>query len=153
MKIEHWRCQENYPDKQLDYHNLLGACMGNEGHRADEQHCDTRKGNLDLSKNPANPAHRIEELRYLADGTVRSDDPVIEAEIDSVLNLNYKFLKNNRKATLDAFVAQLPKTGTLPRTQLIRWLTEWNGDEPGTAELPPFCAVVVYWLRKRLARA
>jgi len=31
MKIEHWHCRTNYGAEQLDYSNLLGACMGNEG--------------------------------------------------------------------------------------------------------------------------
>lgn len=26
MKIEHWKCQENYPDLQLEYWNMLGSC-------------------------------------------------------------------------------------------------------------------------------
>ena len=31
MKIEHWQSQGHYPDKQLDYKNLLGACLGGQG--------------------------------------------------------------------------------------------------------------------------
>jgi uncharacterized protein (TIGR02646 family) len=43
MKIEHWHSQDKHPAEQLDYSNLLGACMGNEGKRVKDQHCDTRK--------------------------------------------------------------------------------------------------------------
>ncbi len=53
MKIEHWHCQDNYESEQLNYSNMLGACMGNEGKLVRDQHCDTRKGNRDLSRNPA----------------------------------------------------------------------------------------------------
>ena len=42
MKIEHWRCQANHPDKQLNYRNLLGACLGGHGQPAHLQHCDTQ---------------------------------------------------------------------------------------------------------------
>ena len=28
MKIEHWRSQKEYPDKQLDYGNMLASCLG-----------------------------------------------------------------------------------------------------------------------------
>jgi uncharacterized protein (TIGR02646 family) len=69
MKVEHWHCIDHSPAEQLDYTNLLGACMGSEGQPWKRQHCDTRKGNDDLSKNPANPAHRVEQsLHFLADG-------------------------------------------------------------------------------------
>jgi hypothetical protein len=62
------------------------------------------------------------------------------------------FLRNNRKAILEAFKETLLKRGTLRRETLEKWLTDWNG-ELHAGELPPFCQVVVYWLRKRLARA
>jgi len=51
MKIEHWHSQDRYEAEQLDYGNLLGACMGNEGKAHWDQHCDTRKGDRDLSRN------------------------------------------------------------------------------------------------------
>jgi uncharacterized protein (TIGR02646 family) len=41
MKIEHWHCLANYSDEQLDYSNLLAACMGNEGFARNVQHCIT----------------------------------------------------------------------------------------------------------------
>ena len=40
MKIEHWRSQARYPDEQLSYRNLLGACRGGEGQPRGRQHCD-----------------------------------------------------------------------------------------------------------------
>lgn len=152
MKIEHWHCQDNYPAEQLDYSNLLGACMGNEGAPAKYQHCDTRKGNRSLSRNPANPLHWVEGMiRFGGDGRVYSADPIFDAELDEVLNLNLAFLKNNRKAILTAFTDAMPKSGELRRPALEKWLRGWNG-ESGTGELHPYCQVVVYWLRKRLSR-
>lgn len=152
MKIEHWHCQDNYPGKQLDYGNLLGACLGNQGQSPKRQHCDTLKANRDLSRNPANPAHQIEQfIHFEGDGTITSNDPAFNTELNEVLNLNAKFLKNNRKAVLDAFKATFVKRGNLPRLTLERWSQEWNG-ETHAGELEPFCQVVVYWLRKRLSR-
>lgn len=153
IKIEHWHCQDNYPAEQLDYGNLLGACLGNEGQPRGQQYCDTRKGNERLSRNPANPAHQIEQfVRFEGDGRISSNDAAFDAELNGVLNLNAKFLQNNRKAVLDAFKLTLVKRDNLPRQTLERWLKEWNG-ETHIEELEPFCQVVVYWLRKRLARA
>jgi hypothetical protein len=153
MKIEHWRSQARFPAEQLDYSNLLGACQGNEGSPSREQHCDTRKGDQAISRSPANPAHRVEEiLRFRHDGWISSDDLVFDDEINRVLNLNAAFLKNNRRATLDGLINAIPRGRHLPKAQIERWLREWNGDS-GTAELRPFCQVVVYWLRRRIARS
>jgi uncharacterized protein (TIGR02646 family) len=152
MKIEHWHCQDYYPSQQLDYSNLLGACMGNEGKLGRDQHCDTRKGNRDLSRNPANQMDRVEEwVRFGGDGRVYSNDRELDRELNDVLNLNLAFLMNNRKATLTGFIDALPRAGSLQRTTLERWLRRWNG-ESGTDELQEYCQVIVYWLRKRLAR-
>jgi len=127
--------------------------MGNEGQSPQPQHCDTRQGNRDISRNPANPDHRVEQfVRFGGDGTIASDDPVFEAELNEVLNLNVPILKNNRKEVLEAFKAALIKRGDPPRTTLERWLRDWSG-ESHENELQPFCQVVVYWLRKRLARS
>ena len=30
MKVEHWYCQAEYPEEQLRYSNLLGACMASD---------------------------------------------------------------------------------------------------------------------------
>jgi uncharacterized protein (TIGR02646 family) len=152
MKIEHWHCQDNYPAEQLVYANLLGACLGNQGQSPERQHCDTRKANNDLSRNPANPAHQVGQfIHFEGDGTVTSNDPAFDTELNSVLNLNVSFLRNNRKAVLDAFKTTLIKRNNLARPTLERWLRDWNG-ESHAGELEPFCQVVVYWLRKRLSR-
>ncbi len=156
MKIEHWhsRASDRYPAEQLDYSNLLGACRGNEGQSQARQHCDTRKGNRDLSRNPAHSMPRIEDLvRFLGDGRITSDDQALDTELNDVLNLNEAGLRNQRKAVLDAFKATLTKRGkNLKRASLLKWLQDWNGDLDA-GSLKQFCQIVVYWLQKRLARA
>lgn len=154
-KIEHWHSRARYNTEQLDYSNLLGACMGNEGKQGRDQHCETRKGERDLSRNPANPIHRVEDVvQFAGDGRVFSNDPVFDSELNDVLNLNLAFLVNNRKATLRAlqeWVETLDERGQLSRTTLEKKLRQWNG-ESNTGDLQEFCQVVVYWLRKRLSR-
>ena len=87
MKIEHWQCQAKYSDKQLDYRNLLVACMGGEGLRPNLQHCDTRKGNRDFDFNPADASHAIEMiLHYESDGSIRSDNIALNDQLEEVLN-------------------------------------------------------------------
>jgi len=153
MRIEHWQSQRNYPTEQLTYSNLLGACMGNEGRSRDYQHCDVRKRDSDLSRNPANPMDRVEDrVRFAGDGRILSNDPDFNSELNDVLNLNEASLINKRKGALEGFKATLDKRGNLQRSTWERWLRKWNG-ETHTGNLEPFCQVIVYWLRKRLARA
>lgn len=67
-KIEHRQSQASEEDKQLDYENLLAACMGGERPREDRpagtkanayEHCDKHKGDRKISLNPTSIA--IEE--------------------------------------------------------------------------------------------
>lgn len=152
MKIAHWHSQNLHAIEQLDYSNLLGACMGNQESPSNDQHCDTRQGNRDIKWNPANPEHRIENrIIYFADGRIGSSDTEFSQQIDKILNLNKGFPKTNRKLVLDSFKKALGRK-ELSRAELERWLRDWNG-ESDTSELQPYCQVVVYWLQKRLNRA
>lgn len=149
MKIEHWQCQANHTARQLDYRNLLGACLGGHGRPERDQHCDTRKGNNDLCFSVCDPLHPIErQIRFLGDGTIQADDSAIDEALNAVLNLNLPRLVSNRKAVLTAFQQRLQEGR---RVDPARELPKWDGSEPG--ELPEFAQVLVYWLRKKQARA
>jgi len=154
MKIEHWRCQSRYPEEQLVYRNLLGACPGGGEKKPPHlQHCDTRKGDMDVRWNPADPAHHIEtRLRYELDGNIRADDAGFDAELEEVLNLNLPRLKNNRKGVLDAVLGwwrHEKRGGPVPR---VRFERERDRCVAGAGEFEPFCQVAVWWLERRLAR-
>lgn len=151
MKIEHWQSQDNYPERQLEYSNLLGSCLGGEGKPLKLQHCDTRKRSLVLSMNPSDPLHDVERvIRYDSDGTIRSTEPAFENELNKILNLNHAILKNNRKAVLRGLLESLPKDGNWNNSLLEKQLAQWNSNSD--ALLAPYCQVVIYWLRKRLKR-
>jgi hypothetical protein len=129
--------------------------MGGKGQPRRFQHCDTRKDNLDLLWNPANPAHHIEtRIRYEADGKIRSDDPDFDAQLDEVLNLNIVILKNNRRGVLDAILSwwqreKISRRGPIPRTVVKQERDRLVGE---AGEVQPFCQVAVWWLERRLAR-
>lgn len=151
MKIEHWQSQANYPQHQLDYGNLLGVCHGGQGQAAPDQHCDTRKANRDLQWNPATAAHVIEtRLRYRADGIVESTEKEFDDQINSILGLNLNFLRNNRKAVLDAVLlwwrAEQPVSKQKMQAQINRRTNH-------VAEYQPFSPVAVWFLRQKLAGA
>ena len=155
MKIEHWRSRAKCPSERLKYQNLLGACLGGQGQPASKQHCDTRKGDRDLKRNPSNLAHNVEALiRYETDGSIRANDVDFDLQIDRVLNLNLVALKNNRKNVLDAVLDwwRLEKKrvrGSVPRSRFIR---QRNQRVAGDRPLQPYCQVAAWWLDQRLAR-
>lgn len=155
MKIEHWQNQTGHPSEQLKYSNLLGACRGGEGQPRSIQHCDTRKRDDDLQWNPASAAHHIESrVRYEPDGSIRSDDPVFDGQLDDVLNLNLARFKNNRKSILDAVLTWWKREkaqvgGPVPHERFVRERNRYVG---GNGEISPYCPVAVWWLGQKLAR-
>lgn len=149
MKIEHWQCQ-GYVERQLDYKNLLGACLGSEGQAKKNQHCDTRKGDLNLSYNPADPNHDVEsKLRFLGNGIIQATESEFDKEINEILNLNEGFLVSNRQATFEAITKFMDRNPS--KAEIQKELRKWNGDSDD-GPLEPFCQVVVYYLRKRLRK-
>ncbi|EJM67833.1 TIGR02646 family protein [Pseudomonas sp. GM50] len=147
MKIEHWKCQALHPARQLDYSNLLGACLGGQGGAGKNRHCDTQKGNSNLCFSVCDLAHPVErQIKFLGSGKITSDDAAVDAALNDVLNLNWSRLVSNRKAVLDAFKQKLGK-GNL---NIVAELQKWDGTQAG--ELPEFAQVMVYWLKKKQAR-
>jgi uncharacterized protein (TIGR02646 family) len=149
MKIEHWQSQRHHQHRQLAYPNLLGACRGGEGQPASDQHCDTRKADRDLKWNPADAAHSIEtRISYLLDGRIESSDAEFDEQLNSVLGLNHPFLRNGRKAALDAMLdwwRTTPKARRKIPAQLRRIAEQ--------QELVPFSPVAVGFLSQKLGGA
>jgi len=155
MKVEHWRPQNPYHDQQLEYRNLLGACLGGEGLPFRLQHCDTRKGNQLLLWNPADPNHHIDtRIRYEPNGNIRSNEDEFDAQLNQVLNLNLVWLKNNRAGILTSILDWWKLCARhLPRARQRRLLKrERDLRAAGNGELDPYCQVAVWWLEQRLAR-
>ncbi|MGC4119950.1 MAG: TIGR02646 family protein [Myxococcales bacterium] len=153
MKVEHWLPQsdpEQGKQGELAWDNLFGACRGGEGSPPSMQHCDTRKGDQYLSLRPTDPTCG-ERIRYLPDGTVRSDDKELQVELDQVLNLNLKRLQRNREATLDGFLdaAKRSSDKNWTRARIERWLDELAEPE----RLQEHVQIVVHFLERRLARS
>lgn len=150
MKVEHWRPQSRFPNEQLSYRNLLGACLGGNGQPGHLQHCDARKGDHDLQWNPAEPAHHIEtRIKYELDGTICADDPLFGGQINTVLNLNLPQIKNNRKGVLTAILYWWNAEKPVPKVRIEREISERTN---GAGDLSPYSQVVVWWLTQRLAR-
>lgn len=153
MKIEHWRCVAKYPERQLYYSNLLGACLGGEGKGARFEHCDTKKADRDLLWNPADRRHRIEtRIEYGADGSIRSADMRFNEQLNNDLNLNLAAIKNGRKHALDGIGPWWEKARTHDATVLRRRLESKISQLADVTFMAPYVPVAIWWLRKRLDR-
>lgn len=105
MKVEHWKPQK-YVELSLCYNNMMGVCNGNEGNPRHLQCCDTHKGEDELSVNPLDS--NLEALiKYRSDGTIFSDDEIVNNDLNEALNLNYQTLKENRKSVIDDIINYL----------------------------------------------
>lgn len=150
MKIEHWHCRTNYPGEELDYRNLLAACPGGEGQPRRLQHCDTRKADDDLLWNPADPQRPVERrISYGLGGTIRSDEPQFDRQLNEVLNLNLPSIRSQRQAILDAVLQWWRKQ----RGSASRQRVEREIERRGSLPLAPYAQVAIWWLERRLARS
>jgi uncharacterized protein (TIGR02646 family) len=151
-KIEHWQCQDNYPEQQLDYSNMLLACVGNEGCDSEDQHCDTRKGNQELHCNPAKTEHQylLKTLSYPLNGTIKSSDTVLDNDLNKVLNLNYSRLKRTRYEVLQNLMKGLNiNKGSRTSSEIQRYLDKWQQKDE-TGKYRAYCGIVISYLKKKL---
>jgi len=157
LKVEHFKCQDNYAHLQLTYSNLLGACNGNKGKPKNLQTCDTKKGNQELSINPLSNAPNCETLfKYNSEGEMSStnDDEEINRQLNEVLNLNMQTLKDGRRQVylevqkkVEAESKQLGNKQVKLRyfqQEKMRWLNRTDNKHK------PFCMVAVYYLTKKI---
>lgn len=143
-KIEHFLCQDKYPNKALVYGNLLVCCVG--GKKGKEKHCDSAKGNEEITCSPLDPAC-IESLYYdFDDGTIHSLRPEWETELKDVLKLNIPKLMQMRREALAGFINTLAlcrESGedTSP------YIEEVNGPNMN-GMLVPYCGIMRYFLKR-----
>jgi uncharacterized protein (TIGR02646 family) len=157
MKIEHHKPQTKYPELQLDYQNLLASCKGNDGGPKHlPRHCDTNKGDQEITINPVDKLKNCEQfIKYGKDGKIYSDDPVINYELNDILNLNTQILVDCRKAIRDQVIKELTKikgkNAAWPPAK-IKKIIEKHEDKYENRQYIPYCQVVIYFLKKRKAK-
>lgn len=144
MKIEHFEPQSSPrgADMRLDWQNLHGACLGNEGRSPSSQSCDTHKGSRTCSLDPLHV--RDSDFSYTARGRIRHPD---QAAVDDILNLNARHLQRGRRQALDALSNRLRRSG-YSRAALRRELDACTDATAGM--LPPFAGLLAHYLRRKL---
>lgn len=154
MKIEHHKPQNKYPKLQLDYQNLLGSCKGNDGGpKYLLRHCDTSKGEQEMTLNPTDKLTNCERLiKYRKNGRIYSDDPVINHELNNILNLNTQTLVNCREAIRVQIIKELTnlkgKKSAWSSSDIKTKIQEYESKIKG--KYRPYCQVVIYFLKKRM---
>jgi len=157
MKVEHYKCQNFHEDLQLNYRNLFGACIGNEGQPNRVQTCDTKKGNQELTINLLTNATCCENLfKYNAEGEIMSvdDNNEINRQLNEVLNLNMQTLKEGRSEVYLEVQRKVEAHSRQLGSKQLRvnyferekqdWLT------PRDEKLKQYCMVAVYYLNKKI---
>ncbi len=157
-KIEHFLCQANHPDQELNYGNMLLACSGQEGSPKHLQTCDTRKGNQTLSFNPSDQTRNIEDLiKYKSNGEIYSSDGRFNEELETVLNLNVNTLKNNRRIIYEEVQKRIIIEGKRLGNKAMkkRFLEQEKAkllSLNNNGKFREFCMVGVYVIDKKLKR-
>ncbi len=156
MKIAHWAPQSAHDDKTMQWHNVMGACMGGDRQRGAIKHCDTHQGATPIKVNPVDQELRCEQLiQYLANGEIQSHDPDINKDLNETLNLNTEVHKPKRKQVFDILKSSLDKQvvkgNYWPDDLLERELERWRRrDKAGMFK--EYCQVAIYFLEKWLRR-
>lgn len=156
MKVEHYKCQDNFGALQLTYNNLFGACTGNEGKPKITKTCDTKKGNTDLTINPISTLPICETLfKYNSEGEISAIDgnADINRQLNDVLNLNMQTLKDGR-SEIYLQVQERVRSENKKRDKALfvkflkqekeKWLERTDN------KYKPYCSVAVYYLTKKI---
>lgn len=148
-KVEHWHCQNNYPNEQLRYTNMLAVCSGNTQGCL---HCDTKKANHDIKYNPAEPTHRIEsKIKYSTGGEIQSEELDFNQQLNDLLGLNCSRFIENRKAIINAvYLGLSKKAGTRTQVEINAFISQWSSID-GNGYKKPYYGVALYFLRKKLS--
>lgn len=153
-KIEHFKCQDNYAELDLEYSNLHLACKGNEGQSEKYQTCDTAKANKDVISFSLIDNSLNGNIHYAKDGTVFSEQDNIEKEINEILQLNNdQNIKKTRASILKGVsesIRILQRKGKLTKNKLERELQNWQDRYDNKHR--PFYPVAVQYLEKKIEK-
>lgn len=147
-RIEHFKSQEHNRRFQIEYKNLFIACNNSEGESPAQQHCDVKKGDSELLRINLLSSHCINKIKYDNDCTIYSDDSVINAEINDILNLNIQIIKNSRRQALSNLISNIEVWNKAELNRLITKYSSKNCD----GNYAEFSGMIVLHLQKKVRR-
>lgn len=148
MKVEHFLCQHEHKESKFEYSNFLCACKGEIGKKGNvTKHCDSKKLSKKLKFNPSQDD--VESIiTYKPNGEINSTDEEFDKELETVLNLNNEFLKNNRREVWKS-VPKLFTGKEWTAAQLLKKITDLEVKK-GQAKLPAYAGVILFYLKRKL---
>lgn len=151
-KIEHFKCQTKYAEKDLEYSNLFLACRGNEGNGKGNQFCDTAKGDADINSFNLLDPNINNLIYYTKNGTISSYDTGIDEDIKLILNLNDQSLQSQRAAVWKGIsyeLARLNRKAQLTKGNLIKLRTKMS-NRNSRNQYRQYFPVILYYLQRKI---
>ncbi len=144
--------------ERLNYKNMLAVCWGNRDAPSNEdKSCDAKRGSLPreqqiMKKINVLDKRTLNQIQYLSDGTIFSEDPEVMEDLTKRLNLNCEArgLKNCRLEALRAVQKKINKeypNKTAPKEYLRELFEHYS--KP-TERKKPYCGIIISWLNKRI---
>lgn len=153
--IEHCIPQASSNESErLNYRNMLAVCWGNrDAGSINDKTCDARRGSLPLEEQSMKKVDvfngsTLSSIAYRSDGTIFSEDPDVDEDLNKRLNLNY--LKGCRLAALQTLQREINRHypgKTVSKDYLQRLLAHYQAQSgPKT----PYCGILIAWLKRKL---
>ncbi|MEG1567333.1 MAG: hypothetical protein RR313_07495 [Anaerovoracaceae bacterium] len=148
VRIEHYRCQDEFNKLQLDYNNMFAVCTCSKGLPEKEQHCDVSKGNKYLHFDPKNHEH-IKTIRY-SEGGILSTDQQYADDIENVLGLNNSYLPINRRGVLTTQIqlANAKIREGYDKNKVFHKLFDLFSQKDKYGRYRPYCGIVTAYCNK-----
>lgn len=155
MRIEHFLCQDTYPELSLEYSNMLGCCAGGESNKNENNksilHCDVSKANIDISINPLNANPPVEQvIRYTKDGNISTTDKHYQNDIEKTLNLICSRLVSNREEVYKNVINTL-RSSDFVLSSVQKSLDHFQTKNTD-GRLPEYAGVAIFFLRKIISK-
>ena len=158
VTIEHLQPQNTISDSEkMNYQNMLAVCPGNRNSTDNnDKSCDAFRGSLtpreqNMTVNPLNP-NTLSEIRYKDDGTIFSDNPVINDDLNNKLNLNCKtqMLPECRASALRELQKKVMKDNpdrTARKEYFEKLLDKYKEDK---SNKPQYVGILINWLESKI---
>ena len=146
IEVEHFLSQDEHPQHDLDYENMLGVCNGVTIEK--NEHCDKSKKTQQLQQLDPRRSSIEVLLGYTLKGNIESKkaDNIIEADIQ-LLNLNDSFLVNSRKQAMDEALRELQRqypTKQWTKHLFDKEIEKWQSKHK--SKYRPYCNAAVWFL-------
>jgi uncharacterized protein (TIGR02646 family) len=152
LEIEHIQSQKNYPEKDLEYTNLIASCV-RDASQDKILHCNAAKGSTEIVLNPTDE-NLMKSTYFTADGYVHTKQTELQQELDIVLNLNNYRLTQERKNLYQLVFDEIHRlfpNKTVSKAFLEKRIKDFS--EKKNEKYEQHCQVAIYFLAKKLGQS